>query len=408
MTESLGAHVLYRKIRDNSYAFPEDHTLSSEAVDLIAWILRPTPTDRPMLSEILAHPWFVTGPFPSRISTRALDPERAVGLCDEWSRMSKRHAWENFRKVKRAAGVVEVEGTGVGPAAGEARTTTRPSPQDQQQHAAPEMVSQALPIVADAVEEDPAASAAAAAAPVRSGATSSAGSGGLTRTKSTMRVVRAEEEKDAKGRVEKEVRAATAPESPISELLRCEGGSLAHLRSWRPGPRRPLSYHTDLKLFDVPSQVRPQAFARLARSARRRQVAGFVQADQQRRRVSTAASSGCRDQWVVFRRLRIGLTFRSGFDRGRSADIVCRASARPTRYRRRASADDEWRAQQECSRCNGSGRRSRSAQVEQRRRRSEHTATAASPYYRDRRRRRPKSRAICGAQNNCASFPLAV
>ncbi|GAA5877695.1 hypothetical protein JCM3774_006644 [Rhodotorula dairenensis] len=207
--------AIYKKIRDNSYTFPEDHTLSLEAVDLISWILRPTPADRPTLSEILAHPWFVTGPFPSRISTRALDPERAVGLCDEWSRMSKRHAWENFRKVKRAAGVVEVEGTGVGPAA------AKPS---SQQHLAPETVSQALPIVAEAVEEDAAVLAAAGTrgADGLGAPTTAAGApqGGLKRTKSTMRIVRAEEEKDAKGRVEKEVRAATAPESPISELLR--------------------------------------------------------------------------------------------------------------------------------------------------------------------------------------------
>ncbi|KAG0667228.1 Cell cycle serine/threonine-protein kinase cdc5/MSD2 [Rhodotorula mucilaginosa] len=230
--------AIYKKIRDNSYAFPEDHSLSVEAVDLISWILRPNPTDRPTLSEILAHPWFVTGPFPSRISTRALDPERAVGLGEEWSRMSKRHAWDNFRKVKRAAGVVEVEGTGVGPAA--PTVSQQQQSQQQEQTHVPQMVSQALPIVAEAVEEDAAAAAAGVtlADPVRGGhATSSIPAtrpvdalesmpgalplqSGIKRSKSTMRIVRAEEEKDAKGRVEKEVRSATAPESPISELLR--------------------------------------------------------------------------------------------------------------------------------------------------------------------------------------------
>lgn len=230
---------LCRKIRDNSYAFPEDHSLSVEAVDLISWILRPNPTDRPTLSEILAHPWFVTGPFPSRISTRALDPERAVGLGEEWSRMSKRHAWDNFRKVKRAAGVVEVEGTGVGPVAPTVSQQQQQSQQQEQTHV-PQMVSQALPIVAEAVEEDAPAAAAGVmlADPGRGGlATSSIPAtrpvdalesmpgalplqSGIKRSKSTMRIVRAEEEKDAKGRVEKEVRSATAPESPISELLR--------------------------------------------------------------------------------------------------------------------------------------------------------------------------------------------
>lgn len=54
-----------RKIRDNAYTFPSDHSLSPEAIDLISWILRPTPAERPTLAEILAHPWFITGPFPS-------------------------------------------------------------------------------------------------------------------------------------------------------------------------------------------------------------------------------------------------------------------------------------------------------------------------------------------------------
>ena len=231
---------LYRKIRDNSYTFPEDHSLSIEAVDLISWILRPNPTERPTLSEILAHPWFVTGPFPSRISTRALDPERAVGLGEEWSRMSKRHAWDNFRKVKRAAGVVEVEGTGVGPAAPtDSQQQQQQQSQQQEQQHVPQMVSQALPIVAEAVEEDAAAAGGVMLADQGRGghATSSIPAtrpvdalesmpgalplqSGIKRSKSTMRIVRAEEEKDAKGRVEKEVRSATAPESPISELLR--------------------------------------------------------------------------------------------------------------------------------------------------------------------------------------------
>ncbi|KWU46227.1 Pkinase-domain-containing protein [Rhodotorula sp. JG-1b] len=196
--------AIYKKIRDNSYTFPEDHSLSIEAVDLISWILRPNPTERPTLSEILAHPWFVTGPFPSRISTRALDPERAVGLGEEWSRMSKRHAWDNFRKVKRAAGVVEVEGTGVGPAAptDSQQQQQQQSQQQEQQHVPQMSMPGALPLQS-----------------------------AIKRSKSTMRIVRAEEEKDAKGRVEKEVRSATAPESPISELLRYVIAPFVHFMS---------------------------------------------------------------------------------------------------------------------------------------------------------------------------------
>ncbi|GAA5928413.1 hypothetical protein JCM10213_005729 [Rhodosporidiobolus nylandii] len=190
---------IYRKIRDNAYTFPSDHSLSPEAIDLISWILRPIPTERPTLGDILAHPWFVTGPFPSRISPRATDPQRAKELMEEWRYMTKRQARENFRRVKRRAGIVEIE---------EEPPVVVPQQQQQMQPPTPgrQLVSQALPAVAEAPEEE--------MEDLRLDDRP-----GEERRRPT-RMVKREEERDAKGRVEKEVRAATAPESPISELLR--------------------------------------------------------------------------------------------------------------------------------------------------------------------------------------------
>ncbi|GAA6024436.1 hypothetical protein JCM11491_001735 [Sporobolomyces phaffii] len=195
---------IYRKIRDNVYEFPKEVPLSPEAEDLITWILRPVPSERPTLAEILAHPFLVTGPFPSRISPRCAEPEGAKGCIEEWRYMTKRQARENFARVKKDAGIVEVELDRREEAAGAVRAP----------------VSQALEAVAEAVEE-------------RSG--SGSGSGvdeDRERARQERerererrhRMVRVRggtaEEREAKGRVEKEVMAATAPESPISELLR--------------------------------------------------------------------------------------------------------------------------------------------------------------------------------------------
>ncbi|GJN88942.1 hypothetical protein Rhopal_001913-T1 [Rhodotorula paludigena] len=181
---------IYRKIRDNAYAFPPSHTLSPESVSLISWILQPTPSSRPSLAQILAHDWFTTGPFPSRVSTRALDPLAAERMCDEWRWMTRREAREHFAGVKRRSGFVEPAPEAEGGEEGKALGRW-------------EAVSQALPVVAEAP-----------------GAEEEEAEEDEGRKRRPTRMVRASEEKEAKGRVEKEVRQATAPESPISELLR--------------------------------------------------------------------------------------------------------------------------------------------------------------------------------------------
>ncbi|GAA5971136.1 hypothetical protein JCM21900_000946 [Sporobolomyces salmonicolor] len=186
---------IYRKIRDNAYTFPPEIPLSAEAQDLISWILRPVPSERPTLAEILAHPFLITGPFPSRISPRASEAEGARECVEEWRYMTKRQARENFRRVKRKAGIVEVDDGQEGVAQMGASGGVRR-----------EMVSQALPAVAEAVQEEQSQDQAEEAA--RQGARMVRVRGGR------------DEEREAKGRVEKEVKVATAPDSPISELLR--------------------------------------------------------------------------------------------------------------------------------------------------------------------------------------------
>ncbi|GAA5885683.1 hypothetical protein JCM6882_007526 [Rhodosporidiobolus microsporus] len=203
---------IYRKIRDNAYTFPPSHSLSAEALSLISSILHPTPTSRPTLAEILAHPWLTTGPFPARLDpvASAEGGERMVREEEGWRYMTRREARANFERVKRRAGIVEVE-----------------MDHHQQMAAAPALVSQALPAVAEAFEgsaesDEEAAAAAAAARTKKPAATSSSAAavGSPATMARTTRMVRPSEEREAKGRIEKEVRSATAPESPISELLR--------------------------------------------------------------------------------------------------------------------------------------------------------------------------------------------
>ncbi|GAA5904293.1 CDC5/polo family serine/threonine-protein kinase [Sporobolomyces salmoneus] len=195
---------IYRKIRDNVYEFPKEIPLSPEAEDLITWILRPIPSERPTLSEILAHPFLVTGPFPSRISPRCADSEGARSCIEEWRYMTKRQARENFETVKRNAGIVEIVVDSREEAAGGVRAP----------------VQSALEAVAEAVEERPTTSSSATGS--REGSVEIGEEEKERERRRRMVRVRGgtAEEREAKGRVEKEVMAATAPESPISELLR--------------------------------------------------------------------------------------------------------------------------------------------------------------------------------------------
>ncbi|GAA5830766.1 hypothetical protein JCM11251_001067 [Rhodosporidiobolus azoricus] len=246
---------IYRKIRDNAYTFPPSHSLSHEALSLISSILHPTPSSRPTLAEILAHDWFRTGPFPARV-----DPSKGAeeGGEDEWRYMTRREARHNFERVKRRAGIVEME-------------------MEQQQHQQqPVLVSQALPAVAEAFEgpsssgdeQSPAQSQAQAHADEDAKKTRKTA---VTRSpRPPTRMVRPSEEREAKGRIEKEVRSATAPESPISELLRSARKPLMVSPSSRtaPFPRSATSAALSSASSALPPQQPAFSSSRTAAGAR--------------------------------------------------------------------------------------------------------------------------------------------
>jgi hypothetical protein len=121
--------------------------------------------------------------------------------------MTKRQARENFARVKKEAGIVEIEIDQQEEAAGGVRAPA---------HTALEAVAEAVELESQGSREG-----------------SASGEDEKDRAKAEKesekerrhRMVRVRggtaEEREAKGRVEKEVLSATAPESPISELLRC-------------------------------------------------------------------------------------------------------------------------------------------------------------------------------------------
>lgn len=57
--ETMNVKTTYRKIKTNSYSFPLDKQISSEARDLISSILITEATSRPTVQEILQHPFFL-------------------------------------------------------------------------------------------------------------------------------------------------------------------------------------------------------------------------------------------------------------------------------------------------------------------------------------------------------------
>ena len=75
--ETPDVKTTYKKIRINSYAFPEHVQISDQAKNLITKILNLDPLKRPTLDEILSHPFINTGtsiPKCMPLSTLACPP----------------------------------------------------------------------------------------------------------------------------------------------------------------------------------------------------------------------------------------------------------------------------------------------------------------------------------------------
>lgn len=151
-----------------------------EAVDLISSILTTSPDQRPTLAEILQHTFFTSGPFPASISPSSMNAP------PDYRHMSIRSAHRNFAAVKMMCGIVEpVEGAATAPAV-QQKTTAAPLQavtEEEEEDSKPRRL---------AAQQQPAATVQARPATTR----------------------------EARG-MEKEVQQVLAPESPISELLRC-------------------------------------------------------------------------------------------------------------------------------------------------------------------------------------------
>ena len=133
----------------------------------------PIPDQRPSLNDILVDPWFLSGPFPPSILTTSLTH------IPDYRQMSIRAAHRNFRAVKKSCGIVDVE-LSTAPVVSIVELPLRSKP---------------LPALLEEDEVD------TGVIPVP-----------------TVAVVIATE-KEARG-MEKEVREALQPGSPICELLR--------------------------------------------------------------------------------------------------------------------------------------------------------------------------------------------
>ncbi|KAJ3371986.1 Cell cycle serine/threonine-protein kinase cdc5/MSD2 [Kappamyces sp. JEL0680] len=65
--------AIYKNIRDNVYAFPEDIAISDDAKDIITAFLHPKPESRPGIDDVMEHPYFDRASMPKCIPLVALE-----------------------------------------------------------------------------------------------------------------------------------------------------------------------------------------------------------------------------------------------------------------------------------------------------------------------------------------------
>lgn len=87
---------IYKKIKENAYAFPEGLDISPEAVDLISSILNTDPDRRPGLIDILNHPF-----FSSRFPCPASLPPSILHVAPDYAHLTPAQSKANIRSLVR-------------------------------------------------------------------------------------------------------------------------------------------------------------------------------------------------------------------------------------------------------------------------------------------------------------------
>lgn len=92
-------NLIYERIKNNEYSFPEDSKVSNEARILIRDLLSTNPLERPTIDDIWNYPWFTCGPFPERITEETLtqEPEYLNSISKEASLINLTHAKERAK-----------------------------------------------------------------------------------------------------------------------------------------------------------------------------------------------------------------------------------------------------------------------------------------------------------------------
>ena len=70
--ETNDVKATYKRIKMNSYSFPDNCVISEEAKDLISRILVTDPEERPTIDDMLNHPFFTKNPIPRLLPTSTL------------------------------------------------------------------------------------------------------------------------------------------------------------------------------------------------------------------------------------------------------------------------------------------------------------------------------------------------
>ncbi|KAG0250280.1 Cell cycle serine/threonine-protein kinase cdc5/MSD2 [Mortierella polycephala] len=95
--------VIYKRIRDNNYVFPDDIPISPDARNLISSLLNPSPASRPSVMDVLSHPFFTCGYCPDSLDPRYLQVPPNFELEErrfQWQ-LERQHAQDEQRALQQ-------------------------------------------------------------------------------------------------------------------------------------------------------------------------------------------------------------------------------------------------------------------------------------------------------------------